>query len=971
VLTAKRLFRTFPGRLLFWAAVIVAVYTVIGFLLVPLALKAALPSRLSESLHRQVTIERVRFNPYTLNMTARGLRVDDRPGKGTFAHIEEVFLSLKVSSLFRRALVLDQARIVKPSLTLVRLKDGSYNFQDLLKTRGAAPTRFSLNNVRITGGSIDFRDLVTGSQHSVRNMTVNVPFISNIPYYADTYIHPLFTADVDGARYEIKGQSKPFSKSLETEVTLAASRIELARYLSYLPPTVRIKVPSGLLNLDIRASYRQSEAKPPTLFVAGRTVLEDLAVNDPDDRPLVQVPRMEIELAGAELFARDVNIARLAIMSPRLAVVRTAGAGLNLLSIVSPGEGVPAKKAAGPRPLPFSLRVGECVLSSGRLTVTDNVPPEPFTAVLDPVDFRLSRFSTGTGEGAPFSLSLNTAEKGRVDITGQVQMSPLSVRAETVVQNVALAPFQPYMPPSVKLVVERGVLSAKGRLSCSQATAGGLNFNYEGNLSSRGFSSTDPATGNRFLAWKSFSAEAVSASSSPPAFRSGRLFVGGTYVRLDIGEDGTLNVQHILKGRQEGGRQGATASAGEGPAQQKAPEMQIEIGSMTLRNGTADFSDHYIKPPYSARLTGLSGTISPISSQQGKPARIDIKGQVNNYAPLQVTGSVDLFRPDERSDVTASVSGLDLTSMSPYSAHFVGYRIQRGTLTLNAKYLLSNKELQADNRAGLARFALGECVESHPVIDLPIKLVISILKDREGNINLEVPISGNLSNPHFSFRDAVVGAIKNLVEKIVTSPLSFLGSLFGSQEKDLGYVEFPYGSSDVPPAAKGKLDLVTKAMLDRPEMRLNVAGYADAQADRDALKQRRFLNLLKAQKMKGLPGKEGKPVDWQDVEITPAEYTKYLEKAYHAAKIQKPKNILGLDKGVPPDEMEKLLRGSIAITDQDCIALALDRAVKVRSSLLASGQIGNDRLVVTESDPLKPPDEKDVKKSRVEFGLQG
>jgi len=69
--------------------------------------------------------------------------------------------------------------------------------------------------------------------------------------------------------------------------------------------------------------------------------------------------------------------------------------------------------------------------------------------------------------------------------------------------------------------------------------------------------------------------------------------------------------------------------------------------------------------------------------------------------------------------------------------------------------------------------------------------------------------------------------------------------------------------------------------------------------------------------------------------------------------------------------MEKLLRGSIAITDQDCIALALDRAVKVRSSLLASGQIGNDRLVVTESDPLKPPDEKDVKKSRVEFGLQG
>ena len=536
---------------------------------------------------------------------------------------------------------------------------------------------------------------------------------------------------------------------------------------------------------------------------------------------------------------------------------------------------------------------------------------------------------------------------------------------DTTVRDVPLAPFQSYMPQGASIVIEGGALSAGGRLSARWEETSGLSLAYAGRVSSTGFSCTDAGTGNRLVAWKSLSTENLAASTGPLSVRAQEIALAGFYMRLAINEDGTLNVQQIMKPPQKAGQ----APKEQPQAASKSALGPVEIGRVTLKEGVADFSDRYIKPPYSARVTHMTGGISGLSSKTGAPARIDIKGQINNYAPVQVTGIIDLFRPETHADITASVSGLDLTSMSPYSSHFVGYTIQRGTLTLNAKYSLANKQLQASNRVGLGRFDLGQQVESHPVIDLPMRIVISILRDREGNINLDIPVSGDLSSPHFTFGGAVLGAIKNVLERIVTSPFSFLASLVGSSEKDLGWVEFDYGSPDVPAAAGNKLDLIAKAMGQRPRMRISVSGYSDVDADREALKQQRFLDLLREQKLKETPGGPQGPGALRRTDVTPAEYTKYLEKAYHAAKIDKPKNVLGFDKSLPPARMEDILRKSVTVTEQDCRSLALERAVNVRTAL-ARREVAPDRLIVAETNPLNPQEKKGVKRSRVEFGVQ-
>ncbi len=843
-----RLSRIFLKRALIWAAIVVAAYTLLGFVALPLILKAVLPSQLGKALHRHVSVEQVRFNPYTLGLTVRGVHVDDIQGKSLFASVGEIYLDLRASSLFRLTLILSPVRISKPYVAVVRLKNGSYNFQDLLASGGGKPLRFSLNNLQITEGSVDFQDLLKDARHTVRNMAINIPFISNVPRYADVSIHPLFSAVIDGASYEITGRTKPFATSLETEVRLTAGRIDLPHYLSYLPPSIGIKVPSGLLDLDLTISYSQHEAKEPTLLIGGRMGLERLAVHDLHDAPLLQLPRMEMAITSAEVFSRTVHIGRLSLDAPRVDIARDAAGNLSILSVISPEarkgnapaaaskEGSPAAANQAP---PFHLLVDEVALTHGKVTFADSLPEKGFRAVLDPVDFRLSHFSTEKGKAASFSLSIKTdageqvqgegtfsvypvvaeghmalksltinryapyysglarvsVQKGQLDlssryryeekekklllsgidvalsnlalreegapadflvvpalslsngevdmaqrlvtlgevstergalrvlrskegrinllsllpeeakpaggttrppagaaqtaqawvvkvsqarvrgytvemedrsvagpvrmqmtnieITGRdlstekgarariafsstlmnkgsisvralVGMSPLSARARAVVKNVALAPFQPYMPDTVSLAIEGGAVSAQGDLSLGQARDGGMSFTYTGSASATDFSSTDSVTGNRFLAWKSLTADGVSAGYNPVSLTVPNVSLNGLYVRLGIGQDGVFNVQHILKSGQTGQNQAAAPPAGPAPhASSGQPVARIDVGTVTLQNGTADFSDQFIKPPYSARLSQMTGTVSGIAAGAKEPARVD------------------------------------------------------------------------------------------------------------------------------------------------------------------------------------------------------------------------------------------------------------------------------------------------------------------------------------------------------------
>ena len=392
----------------------------------------------------------------------------------------------------------------------------------------------------------------------------------------------------------------------------------------------------------------------------------------------------------------------------------------------------------------------------------------------------------------------------------------------------------------------------------------------------------------------------------------------------------------------------------------------LRLGKATLTGGNIDFTDHFIRPNYSANLTGLTGSLSSLAFDQ--PADIELRGNVQGNAPVEISGRINPLAQNLLLDVKASATDIELSPLSPYSGKYVGYGIEKGKLSMKVSYFVEDRKLKAENGIVLDQLTFGQKVESPDAIKAPVLLAVALLKDRNGVIKFDLPVGGSLDDPQFSVGALVFRALVNLILKIVTAPFALLGSLSGHGE-ELAYIEFAPGSAVVDQPGEGKIKAVAKALADRPAVKLDVAGRVDPAQDREALKRSRVDHLVRVQKFNDLVKSGEPPSSVDSVEVTPAEFEPLLTRAYKAADFSKPRNAIGFPKDLPRAEMEALLVANAAVSDEDLRVLAERRAQVVRSNLIDSEHVPGERVFLV-APRLDAQDVKDKgKPTRVDFVL--
>jgi hypothetical protein len=311
--------------------------------------------------------------------------------------------------------------------------------------------------------------------------------------------------------------------------------------------------------------------------------------------------------------------------------------------------------------------------------------------------------------------------------------------------------------------------------------------------------------------------------------------------------------------------------------------------------------------------------------------------------------------------------------MSPYSIKYVGYGIERGELSFKVKYKVENRKLDAQNQIILDQLTFGEKVQSPTATKLPVLLAVSLLKDRNGVIDVNLPVSGSLDSPEFSIGGIILRIIINIITRAVTSPFALLGGAFGGGSgAELSYIEFDYGRANLTQSAEGKIKTLATAMNNRPALKLDISGSVDPANDREGLKQTSIERKVKAQKMKELVRQGTAPKSVDDVQVDKSEYERYLKAAYGDESFPKPRNVIGIAKDLPVSEIESLMLKHAQVTDDDLRNLANRRAQTVRERLLASGQFSTERLSIVASKPVssEAKEKTKAKLSRVDFALR-
>jgi outer membrane protein OmpA-like peptidoglycan-associated protein len=299
----------------------------------------------------------------------------------------------------------------------------------------------------------------------------------------------------------------------------------------------------------------------------------------------------------------------------------------------------------------------------------------------------------------------------------------------------------------------------------------------------------------------------------------------------------------------------------------------------------------------------------------------------------------------------------------------VGRTISQGKLSIKTAYHIENRALKADHEIMIDQFNFGEDVESPDDLNLPVDLAVALLKDRSGEIHIDLPVSGDMDDPEFSIGGIVLRAFVNLIVKAVTSPFALIGGMF--EGEDLNQLEFEPGQARLTPATTEKLDALIKVLYDRPALKLEISGYADPASDTPAYAEILFQRKLQSQKALQMADAGQDSVPLEDIVVTPEEYEDVLQAAYEAETFEKPENFIGMEKTLPPAEAEALIRQNIDVSRTDLEELAYARALLIKDYLLDSQQVEAERVfLVKPEDALAPETTEGLSPNRVVLGLK-
>jgi hypothetical protein len=369
------------------------------------------------------------------------------------------------------------------------------------------------------------------------------------------------------------------------------------------------------------------------------------------------------------------------------------------------------------------------------------------------------------------------------------------------------------------------------------------------------------------------------------------------------------------------------------------------MGPTRLVNGRIDYADHFVRPNYSAALTELAGSLGPFSSASREMAALQLHGRAEGTAILDIGGRINPLAKPLALDIEARATDLELAPLSPYAGKYAGYAIERGKLSMHVAYKIdADGRLDATNQVVLNQLTFGNPIESPSATKLPVRLAVALLKDRNGVIDINLPVSGSINDPQFSVGGIVVKLIANLLLKAVTSPFSLLagGGGGGGGGPDLSFIEFKPGSTLLADGSAGAIEKVAQALADRPALELTITGSADPASEHEAF-QREAIDAQLTSEHRREALRAGAAAS-APAALAPEDRSRLLKALYRQASLpDKPRNVLGLAKDIPDADMEALLRRSVSVSAETVRQAALARAAAVRDALIARG-LTSDRL---------------------------
>ncbi len=949
----------------------IVLYVLFGFFLAPRLVRSNLLTSLRENVTAEPSLERVRVNPLKLTLTLSGFALREDTGKSIVA-FDRLFIGLDPLSPFRRAVSLRELTIEKPSIAFVLLEDRSLRIMKLLKPRPAAatppdstqkkPFPFHARLLRVIDGTLSFEDRSRDPHYEKALIPMQIE-LTDFTTHRDEANAYSFEASTDtGERISWRGgfHTRPFS----SEGEFRFDAVKSATIEEFLEDTMPFVLSRGMFGLG--AKYRiDARTTPAEVEVTSIAVdAADVAMVDrASGEEVIAAQTLATEGGTIRPLQRHADLGTVTLTAPHVLV------WMDSTGVISFQKWATASPDSG---APWITEIQQVGMTGAVVEFQDRRLEPPAIVRATNGTLELGSFSTAKGDTAQIKMScaLGGGEPPRGGAGSLAGEGKLVATAAALVAEVDLADFdvqaiEPYVRVFSKIDITGGTASGKGTFAFNAFGPPGPMLRFTGDAASANLKVIDEVKKNDLLSWKKLEIKKLEYDMSPNRTQIGEIVARGAFMRVVIAEDRTSNLQAIAVPEEEKPPAFRTAradtapidsaTADSAPASSPPPAEPplTTIDLVRIEDGTLDFSDLSLRPNFRTGIYDVNGTIRELSSEQAAHAAIELAGNAGPHAPATISGTINPLNARGTTDVAMRFENIELTTFTPYSGKFMGYPIERGKLDLDLHYVIENRQLLGENDIVMRQLTLGDKVDSPDATSLPVKFAIALLKDRNGDIQLDIPVKGDLDDPKFSVFPIVLKLLVGLVTKAAMSPFKLFGAIFGGDDEGSEpAIHFAHGSAEIDSTEVPKLDAIAKGLADRPAINLEIEAVGDAERDSAAAFRREMDAMLRG----APPKKKEKNPDPATVAAAtklappgwdPGDYARSLARAYaNGFKKAPPIEAARKTEGAVPDSaavaieelrlrsMAESLATRVPPVSELVSALPMERAQRVQGYLL-------------------------------------
>ena len=1024
-----------------WAGAIVAgvlgLYALLGFKVAPGIVRSQAIKFVHEEYGRELQVGEIRVHPFNLQLEIHDLALPDADGSAMLG-FSRFLVDFELASLWQRTYIIKDLTLEGPRVRAVVRPDGRINLADLAlpeepEEEDTGLPALWLQSLTVANGAIDYVDQSRkvpferkgkGATFTLKDFRTTSEG-GNFSFAAQTE---------DDESIDWKG-----SVALEPEIAsqgeFRLGNVSAPGVADVLGEALPFVVSSGLV--QITGTYKMSFAEEFNLNLqlpqVEATGMKLRARGSDSD--WIEMPSVMMSGTSVALPAQAVTISKIVVAGLKVQAWMSSDGSINIEQLFAPSPAAPTNDGSVPATATppatepsvtsestaasaLTLGISSIELTGASIDFEDRSAEPATKFAVAPLNLTLRDASLDLAKPLPMTLSATINGHALLGVDGTITPDPLAANLDVSLEKAHMDILQPYVLPVADLTITGGTLGMKGKARLEPTERPGPDLSFTGDVAIDGFKSVDNTLKQDFVNFRRLELQKLRFDLGPDALSIDRVLANAPYARVIISKDQIVNIAAVLdpKGTAaalDARRAAAAAEAAMTPAEKKRREKELEaqeeaaakarkegaaraaarprpapepdtfpvrVREVRIDSGVMNFSDDFVQPNFSAEVRNLRGTIRGVSSASDSRAKVDLKGNVGEFSPVSIAGELEPFAFDHYADIALVFENISLPVFNPYSGRFAGYNIAKGKLTTTLHYRINDRNLDAAHKIRIDQLEWGEATDTKGEATLPVKFATVLLRDRHGVIDLDIPVQGTLDDPTFRIGPIVWKIIKNIIVKAVTAPFALLGSLFAGAE-EAQFVDFAPGDAALSAATAERLADLSKSLVEKPDLKLEVPLGAVAELDRPALAETAYEQAL-GNAMSAVLRKKGKdetPLPAFDT-LEPGKKIEVLEAllVQQGGKVPKvpeppapPEGTTRADakamrQAAEIDFLAKEARGRIVVSDVALEALAQERGEAIQRALLTGTELEPTRVFLTRAGKVSVQD----RKVRFELGLK-